>query len=156
MYEKSYSPVMVERLCRSYLDHRHSLFGSAQRLPDSTIVDKPEATTRELPFGMRRGDSPWPFFEPIHAKPKVDGKRKADLATSLWVSMMDLEAGLKKLSDDDIGLVYKYHIFQTRTLDELAVEIGIKSRSAVSARVQRAVARLTHLMNGGVANDAWG
>lgn len=156
MYEKSYSPVMVEKLARSYLDHRHSLFGSAQRLPDSTIVDKPEATTRELPFGMRRGDSPWPFLEPTHAKPKVDGKRKADLATSVWISMMDLEEGLKKLSDDDISLIYKYHIFQTRTLDELAVEIGIKSRSATSARVQRAVARLAHLMNGGSYDHAWG
>jgi len=101
----------------------------------------------ELPFGMTRTDTnPWPFREPRHAKPPRDGKAKASQMETIWVSMLDLERGLSKLSDDELSLLYKYYLFQTHTLEELAVELQVDYPMTVLRRANLIVKHLTKVM----------
>lgn len=153
---RSYSVQSVERLLRNYFDFRYNLLdgGSGQpiALPAEEIVAPAQASesyTKRRPLGWSKNDQRWPFMEPRHAHTKTDGKRKAQLMTEIHVAVLDLERGLKGLSDDDCELIYKFHLFQTRTLDELCVERNLHSRGSMSRRIERAVQRLVFEMEFG-------
>lgn len=143
-----YSIPSVIRLLRSYIDFRHYLLGQAVRNADTYAVPDQKIERRgELPLGQTKGDKrPWPFRELMRAKAPRDGKRRAQLMQDIHVSMIDLEEGLKLLSDDDLELIYKYHLFQTHTLEDLCAERGTRDRGAMSRRVERAVERLVRAM----------
>jgi hypothetical protein len=146
----------VERLLRNYIDFRLNLLdgGSSQTPEDpseeaAAPAQAVESFDKRRPLGWSMNDQRWPFMEPRHAHSKIDGKRKAQLITEIHVCVLDLERGLKGLADDDLELVYKYHLFQTRTLDELCVERGVASRGSMSRRIERAVNRLVFEMEYG-------
>lgn len=155
---RSYSVQRVERLLHNYIDFRLNLLdgGSSQTPAEASETAAAPARaalsyTKVRPLGWTENDQRWPFMEPRHAHAKIDGKRKAQLMTEIHVSVLDLECGLKRISDDDLEIIYKYHLFQTRTLDELCVERGVKSRGSMSRRIERAVSRLVFEMeHGGV------
>jgi len=67
---------------------------------------------------------------------------------NLHIAIIDLENALQRLHDNDLELIYKFHIFQTCSLDELCKEYGIHSRSGMSLRIHRAVKRLVRIMEG--------
>jgi hypothetical protein len=143
---QSYTVDNVIRLMQNYLDFRYNQEGSVQQLPETTMYVAPK-WRGELPLGMRPTDlSAWPFREPRHAKEPRDGKAKAKQIELIWVSMLDLERGLSHLPDDDLTLMYKYYVFQTHTLDELAVDLGTEHASTVLRRLQRIAKKLTQIM----------
>lgn len=154
---RSYSVKAVERLLRNYVDFRHNLLdgGSGQALTESIEPAAPAVATLShtnlRPLGWSENDPRWPFMEPRHARTRIDGKQKAKAMQEIHVSVLDLEAGLKRLTDDDLEIVYKYHLFQTRTLDELCIERGVRSRGSMSRRIERAVNRLCFEMEFGGA-----
>lgn len=142
---RSYNAVQVYALCDNYLEFRSSLFGGSQNVMDTSVVYS-EPVYTERAFGQEKGTS-WPFMTPSHAKPKIDGKRKANAVNDMWIACMDLERGLTKLSDGDLSLIYRALILKTRTVDELARELNTK-KASVNGRVLRAVDRLTLAMDG--------
>jgi hypothetical protein len=145
----SYTPRAVERLLKSYLDIRDALTGRTQQLHDTyAITKRPSPVTRstnDRPLGDT-GGIPWPFMETSHARSPMNGKAKAQFMQELHVSILDLERGLKELTDEDLALIYDYLIFGNKTLDQLTVERGLTSRGSMQRRVMRAVERLTRAM----------
>ena len=142
-----YTVALVERLLRNYLDIRYTLEGRGQQLPDTYATFPKRVTRTEQPLGMTAHGTPWPFMEPLHAKAPTDGKRKARLLEELHCSIIDIETALPHMSDDDLELIYQYHVLQTHTLDELAKERRLTSRGSMHQRVYRAVERLTRVLN---------
>ena len=147
----TYTVGLVERILRNLLDIRYTLEGNVQQLHDTTVVRNPEkASTRERPLGMSENDPrSWPFREARHAREPMNGKAKARAKEELHCAVLDVEAALPLLSEDDQELLFKYHIFQTHTLDELVVERGLTSRGAMQRRILRAVERLRREMEHG-------
>lgn len=145
----TYTPTNVERLLRSYLDIRETLETRGQILPDLYIT-KPQARSLDrLPFGQTPNGKAWPFMEPQRAKSPVDGKRQARQMEELHVCCLDIEEALKKVTDDDLELIYKHLILQTHTLDDLVAERKLTSRGSMRQRVHRAVERLTRVLEYG-------
>lgn len=140
-----YTAKLVERLLRSYLDILCTLEGNTQNLHD-TFVTKRKRTSAIRPFGDN-SNQPWPFMEPLHAKPPMDGKTKARFLEDLHCAALDIEAAFPRLADDDKELLLKYHITQSHTLDELMKERNVTSRGSMHQRIFRSVQRLTYLMN---------
>lgn len=142
----SYTADNVIRLMQNYLDFRYTQEGSTQKLPETLTYTTPK-WRGELPLGMKKTDlSPWPFREPRHAKEPRDGKAKAKQIEMIWVSMLDLERGLARLSDEDLSLMYKYYVFQTHTLDELTADLNTEHPSTVLRRLQRIAKKLAQIM----------
>lgn len=142
-----YTENNVERLLKSYLDIKSTLAGNTQNVHDAAFVTGPTAV-RERPFGHSINGPPWPFMEQRHARTPRDGKAKARFLEELLCGVIDIETVFHKLSDDDQELLLKYLVTQGYTLDELIAERGTVSRGSMRQRIQRAVARLTRLMNG--------
>ena len=142
-----YTVGLVEKMLRSYLDIKYTLEGKGQQLPDTYATFPKNSNKIEQPLGMTRTGSPWPFMEPRHAKVPTDGKQKARFLEELHCATIDIEEAFKEVTDDDLELLYKYHVFQTHTLDELAYERNVKSRGSMRQRVLRAVERLTRVLN---------
>jgi hypothetical protein len=130
--------------------------GQAQRLMDSIVPEErtEHGVSREVPLGMTRNGSPWPFLEPRGARSPRDGKRKAKQILEIHVSMLDLENGLRALTDEDLALIYRYLLFQTHTLEQLCAEWGTKDVPSMYHRIMRAVDRLVFNMEYGVKREA--
>lgn len=141
---RSYNPVTVYALCDNYLEFRSSLFGGSQAIMDTSMM--PTENKLEQALGQEKNTA-WPFMTPSHAKPKLDGKRRANAVNDMWIACMDLERGLTKLSDGDLSLIYRALILKTRSIEELARELNTK-KASVNGRVLRAVDRLTLAMDG--------
>lgn len=145
-----YTVNMVEKYLRMYQDIRFTLEGNCQRLPDTyTLRTKPKRNLTRQPFGQTATGEPWPFMEPKHAKPPMDGKRNAQLMEDLHTAVLDIESAFPRLSEDDQQLIYDYHITQNKNLDEIAVERNVSSRGSMCQRIARAVQRLTREMENG-------
>lgn len=142
----TYTAPMVEKLLRNYLDIRYTLEGRGQILPDTYAVRTAARNTDDVPLGQTARGQPWPFMEKARAKAPMDGKRRARLIEELHVACIDIEDALRKLTDDDLELLYDYHIFQNKTLDELVAARGVTSRGSMQKRIYRAVQRLTYAM----------
>jgi hypothetical protein len=138
-----YTTRTVERLLRNYLAIRFTLEGRGQQLSDTYVVKAPVQKRTPKPLGMQ---NTWPFLDPKHAHEPTDGKAKSRLIEELHVSVLDLERGFQHLADDDLELIYKYHVFQTHTLDDLVAERQVTSRGSMSQRIYRAVQRLTRVL----------
>ncbi len=139
----TYTVGIVERLLRNYLDIRSYLEGKGQLLPDTyTVKPAPRTNKERMPLGQTALSQPWPFMEAPRARAPMDGKARARTIQDLHVSCLDIEEALKKLHDDDVELLLKYHILQTHTLDQLVVERQVTSRGSMQRRVRRAVERL--------------
>lgn len=123
---QAYTPTMVERILRNYLDIRSTLFARGQQLPDLYVGPRKEGTR--------------------HARTITDGKAKARLIEELHVSTIDIANGLQRLHEDDVDIIIKYHVYKTHTLDDLIRERGTVSRGSMQRRVFRAVQRLTRVM----------
>ena len=76
-----------------------------------------------------------------------DGKKRGRQIEDMHVSVLDLEAGLNRLSEDDRTIVVAYYV-AGYTFDELATMYGLASRGSMNSRVNRIVSRLTRVMNG--------
>jgi hypothetical protein len=153
---KVYSRELVVRLLRNYLDFRQMQEGQAQRLMDGMVLEErtEHGVSREYPLGMSKNSKmPWPFLEPRGARAPRDGKRKSKQIQEIHVSMLDLETGLRALTDDDLSLVYRYLLFQTHTLEQLCGEWGIKDIGSMYQRIMRAVDRLVFCMEFGVVHE---
>jgi hypothetical protein len=145
--EVTYTPRLVERLLKSYLDIRYTLEGKSPELPDTyAVVHKRTAPPERTPFGMTASATAWPFMEKRPALHRTDGKKQARTMEELHVACLDIENALQYLSNDDLTIVYQYLIFQTHTLDELVAERGLVSRGSMQSRVKRIVKRVTKLM----------
>lgn len=145
--ELAYTPRLVEKLLKNYLDIRYTLEGKSPDLPDTYAVNVKQ-TYQRVPFGMQPSEAPWPFMEKLHATSPRDGKKQAREMLELHMSCLDIERALKLLDDDDLKLIYQYFIFQTHTLDELVAERGLTSRGSMQSRTQRVLKKLTRIMNG--------
>jgi hypothetical protein len=146
--ERSYSPEQVVRLLNNYLDFRFTLVGEGAAGSPTTYTAPDEHYVRPMdrPFGMTATDRrEWPFMGMPHAKPPRDGKAKAKQIQEIHISIIDLDAALERLDDDELELIYKYHLFQTRTLEELCIERNT-NRWALTRQIERAVRRLARLM----------
>lgn len=142
----TYTPRTVERYLKNYLDIRYMLDGRGQQLPDTYAVKAPARSADNLPFGQTASGQAWPFMEPHRARSPVDGKRKARLLEDLHCVCLDIEDASKRVTDEDLELIYKYLILGTYTLDELVAERGVTSRGSMLRRIQRAVARYAYAM----------
>ena len=155
---KTYTTPLVEKLLQNMLSIQNMLEGgTSSEEPDNHFIRKPVMRNeqRELPLGMTPNDPRgWPFREPQHAKEPFDGKAKAMLTQELHCSIIDLKTALTRkdkygnylVDDDDIDLLTKYHIYQTHTLADLALERNVTSRGSMQRRVLRAVRRLVDVM----------
>lgn len=148
----TYTATMVERLLRNYLDLRATIGGRGQQLTDVYVATKARASPRERPLGHQVGQT-WPFMEPRHARPPLDGKARARQFEELHCAIIDLEAALARTHDDDLELLYKYFILQTHTLDALVAERQVTSRGSMRQRVWRAVERLAREMERGPTHE---
>jgi hypothetical protein len=159
MDEPTYTPPLVERVLRNYIDIRSTFEGKAQRVHDSSAVIKKREPTREVPLGGK--NQPWPFMEKLHAATPNDGKRRARQMEDLLCSVIDVDNALAELREiaeaspnpalraqaqEDYFLLINYHILHLYTLDELMVLRGVSSRGSMQKRVFRAVQRLTKIM----------
>lgn len=142
----AYTTALVEKILRNYLDIRATLEGNAQRVHDTYCAvkrpnfDKQRRASRRRAFGQT--DERWPFMEPQHAKPPMDGKAKARAMEELHCAAIDLETAFPRLLKDEQELLLKYHVYQTHTLDELTKELGLASRGAMQQRIYRVVRNL--------------
>ncbi len=142
-----YTNGIVTRLLRNYFDIRYTLIGKSQQLHDNGLIRKPkESNPREKPLGYVEGGG-WPFREPRAPRTPRDGKAKARFIEELHCSLLDLEEATKYMSDDDLSLLYQYHVLGMKTLDELAAQRGNTSRGSMQRRIDRAVNRLVRQMN---------
>jgi hypothetical protein len=141
-----YTVSHVERVLRRYLDIRCALEGSSQQLLDLYVTQGKKSKQAPQPLGQTKTGQPWPFMEPQHAKPPMDGKAKARLMEDLHVSVLDIDEAFPKLSDDDQYLILEYHIKQSKTLDEFMAERKVTSRGSMQRRIARSVQRLTRYM----------
>ncbi len=124
---RAYTPTMVERICRNFLDIRCTLDARGQQLPDLYTIGPKKEGTR-------------------HARQITDGKAKARQIEELHVATLDIIDGLQRLSEEDADLIIRYHILQNITLDELAKERGTVSRGSMQRRIFRSIQRLTKVI----------
>lgn len=132
-----YSIPQVEFLLQNYFELKERTFGGTQRYSETSLVDAVPSGPRD-PFGAQLPHASLPF----------DGKTKARAAQDVLVSLIDLEQGLEKVSQDDLELLWLYYLYGSHTLDELCRLKGTKSRGSMYSRVQRAVGRLVDVMEG--------
>jgi hypothetical protein len=132
----------VERLLREYLYLRSNLDSRAQQ-PPTVIIDTESG---------RKPGAPNPRDNPFSSKPRStpprDGKKNQRDREEVWVSLLDLEAGLRQLSDDDLELVYKVLMLEMKTPDQLCKEFGASSTHSLERRCGHVVDALTRIMNG--------
>jgi hypothetical protein len=155
----TYTPALVERLLRNYLDIRNTFEGRAQRLHDASLVKKTIVSYAEKPLGS--GNRPYPFMERQHVASPPDGKRRARSMEDLHCSVIDIEDALAELyqtclygrtenirfqAQEDYFFLINYYILHLYTLDELMELRGVSSRGSMQKRVFRAVQRLTKIM----------
>jgi len=131
-----YTPSQVERIAQNYFQIKSALYGFTKVPNDRHIFITDEAKPDLLPMQEVR-----------HAKTPIDGKAKAQNTLELHCAVMDFELALDKMSERDLELLYKYHIFGTYTLEELCVERGISSKGSMSDLLTRVIKRLTRIMN---------
>jgi hypothetical protein len=137
-----YTASQVERTLKNYLAVKSFLAGNVQQLHDATLpTRKKQLEPKERPLGYSEQEA-WPFHEARHARPPRDGKAKARSIEDLHCAILDIEDALSRLPDDDLALVYRYHIFQTHTLDELVAEIGLSSKGSMQRRMYRIVKKM--------------
>lgn len=156
---ETYTPALVERLLRNYIDIRASFEGRSQRIHDSSLAIKRPTAYAEQPLGS--GGRPFPFMERHHASTPMDGKKRARSMEDLHCSVIDIEEGLAKLHEiavcgptenrrlqaqEDYFFIVVYYILHLYTLDELMALRGVTSRGSMQKRVFRAVQRLTKIM----------
>lgn len=147
-----YSEKEVAFLLGYYLEYRSNLI-SPTAIPEEPCIRgeyKVQHRWRhELPLGHSHSDGPWPYMVKSNAPTRVDGKRRAMKAQDIHVAMIDLEQGLRCLTDNYLEVIYKYYLFQTFTLDELVPELGLGMKSSVQKRRDSALKALTRHMNSG-------
>lgn len=138
-----YTPNMVERLLRSYLDIRLSLDvqGTDYQIAAPTLHTV--ILGKDSPLGRTRTNPSWPFMDKQHAATIRDGKRQARQREELHCAAIDIESAMQQISDDDRWLLTQYLIFESVTLDDLVKKFHFAGRSGARMRVSRAVARLT-------------
>jgi len=142
-----YTPRFVEKILKNLMDIRYTLTGKSFELPDTYAVSvQRHYQEGRVPFGMTPSSQPWPFMEHKRATTKTDGKANARLMEELHVAALDIEDAVSKLTEDDQKIVFMYYIYQTHTLDELAVSLGLRSRGSTQQRVQRIVNKITRLV----------
>lgn len=134
----TYTPRLVERILRSYLDIVYTLEGKGQQL-----FDRSSSKTRDY---FEISDS---FVRETHARPVPHGKEKARAIEDLHCAVLDIERWLPTLHRDDQELLIRYHIRQDVTLEELAAERKVTSRGSMQKRIYRAVQRLARTMERG-------
>lgn len=132
----AYTTSQVERIAQNYFHIKSALYGFTKVPNDRHIFITDEPKPDLLPMQEVR-----------HAKTPIDGKAKAQNTLELHCAVMDFELALQKLSDRDLELLYKYHVFGTYTLEELCAERGISSKGSMSDLLTRILKRLTRIMN---------
>lgn len=142
-----YNNKVVRNLLSQYLTLREFLCeGTGHSSP--TVQYKRKGTLRSLteqPLGAT-ADSPHPFQVKNHAQSKPDGKAKARAREEIHIMIMDLEAGLSKLSDHDHDLLIDYFVYERTTLDELC-EKKNKEKPAVAMLIKRTLDKLVEAIN---------
>lgn len=147
-----YSPEEVTFLLGYYLEFKSNQLSPTTIPEDPSIIGEYKTVNKykhEMPLGHKHSDYPWPFMVKRHAPTRVDGKRRAIKSQDIVVAMIDLEEGLCALTDNYLELIYKYYMFESRTLQELAHEQGLSHPSTVLRRCERALRQLTKHMNSG-------
>ena len=143
-----YTSVMVRNLLTQYLTLREFLWeGTATQSPITQYVRK--STLKDLPLGATN-TNPFPFQEKNHASSRLDGKRRARAREELLVMVVDLEEGLKELSQHDQAILTNYFILDRLTLEDIATKKG-QTIAAASLLVWRILDRLTERMNNATA-----
>ena len=144
-----YSGQAVKHLLREYVHLRARLSARAQQSPEViTDFSSTPIPTFLKTNNLRPTQVDMSYRTRARASPVRDGKTKQREFDEVWISLLDLEAGLRRLSDEEISLVYRYYMFETCTLEELATQIGTTLQGAEFA-CQRAVSSLTRFMNEG-------
>lgn len=142
----TYTPMMVERYLRNYLDIRLSLDlqGTDYRVAAPTQVAV--VVRKNVPLGQTKANPRWPFMDKQHAPRVRDGKQQSRQREEFHCAILDVEIAMKKISDDDYWIIYNHLIMGTQSLDDLVKMFHFKGRSGARMRVMRAVNRLTREM----------
>lgn len=147
-----YTQKEVVFLLGYYLEYRSNL------ISPTTVAEEPcirseyvvkNVWGHEMPLGHTHSDPPWPYMVKTNASQRVDGKRRAMKAQDFHVAMTDLEQGLRCITDNYLEVIYKYYLFQSHSLEELAVELGLGFKSSAQHRCAAAIKALTRHMNSG-------
>lgn len=134
----------------NYLTYQASRISASASAPNGgTDYWSTTKTKHERPLGYTPDQAPYPFMTKQHASIPIDGKRKAQMNEEIIVSMIDLEQGLKYLTDEYLSLIYKHYLFQTHTIQDLCNEQGVTSRGSMRNKCYRALCALTRYMNNG-------
>ena len=147
-----YSEKEVVFLLGYYLEYRSQLI-SPTAIPEDPCIEggyvENHNWQHELPLGHSKSDYAWPYMVKSPATIKPDGKRRAVKQQDIHIAMVDLEDGLMCLTDNYLEIIYKYFLFQTHTLIELAREYNLNHHFMVQRRCTKAVETLTKHMNSG-------
>lgn len=143
-----YTPATVSRLLENYWYIRALLVSGTPRASNDPVIYTTENTpkrTRQAPLGYSSTDS-WPFSVRKHASPVRDARQKGRRNEEWLVSLVDIEAVLDRLSDDDLRIVNLY-FFQGYTAEEVASTFGLSNAQAMRRRIDRVVGRITRMLN---------
>lgn len=116
---------------------------------ETQFENTPIETKRPLPLGHTKNQGQFPFMGRKHVNTRVDGKTRAQKNEETVVALIDLERGLRCLTDDYLELIYKYYLFQTHNAYELCLEKNYSSVPSMWNKCERALATLTRHMNSG-------
>lgn len=142
----TYTPQLVERLLRNYLDIRVALDLRGVDYRANTPFLYTASLGRETPLGRTSANPSWPFMEKQAAAPVQDGKRTARQREDLHCSAIDLELGLARVSDEDRWILIHHVILGEFSLQDLTTKFHLKGINGARMRVQRAIARLARQM----------
>ena len=137
---------MVERLLRNYLDIRLSLDIQGTDYRVSAPTKYTIVLGKDVPLGQTKSNPSWPLMGKQHAPRIRDGKRQSRQKEELHCAALDVEAGMKRVSDDDWWLMYHHLVIESHTLDDLVKKFHFAGRNGARMRVSRAVARLAREM----------
>ncbi len=150
--QNNYSEEEVKFLLQYYLQYRSNLLDPMAVPNDNgppTGWQEVKNYQHEMPLGHTQSASPWPFMVKRSAQKKPDGKRRASKEADMHVAMVDLENGMRCLTDNYLEVIYKYYLFQLCTLEELAAELQLSFKSSAQNRCNAAIRALTRHMNSG-------
>jgi hypothetical protein len=136
----TYTQASVETLLKTYLDIRLLLIDRSFVSTDIIYLIPPQEY-KEMALGGHNI-----FGVKSRAQPVMDGKRTSRAMEELHCASIDLEEGLKQLRDDDYYTVLHYYLFRDKTLDEIAVDLGLLDRRVAHNKATRALKKLTKIM----------
>lgn len=144
----AYTQGTVIRLLTNYVEIRSTLVDHMPKPIKPLYTTTAKYFFREKPFGSS-SSTPWPFMTKGHAQSRSDGKKKARMTQDLHVCTIDLEEGLKTLTDEEYKLLADYYIFGEGTIQSLAEARGLLSRGRLQEKIQRTIKKLVRIMNEG-------